>query len=60
MGPIFFGIALILIGWLVALPYPLGTVLVVLGILLLLWGVWILFPRGPYGPDAPRRRVRWY
>ena len=60
MGAILLGIILLLVGWLVPLPYPLGLILVIIGICLIVYGIWIIIPRGPVGPDQRRRAVRWY
>lgn len=55
---IFVGVLLMLLGWLLPIPYPVNIILIVVGLLILLYGVWIVIPRGPH--DGTTRRVRRY
>lgn len=65
MGPLILGIALLLIDWLVALPYPIHIILLIAGVIALIYGLYILLVGyrgvGPGAPGAPPgRRMRWY
>jgi hypothetical protein len=63
MGPIIAAIIIGVILALVAVPHPLNTILLIIAIALVLYGLWIIFSGfRPHGPvDGSRsRRVRWY
>jgi hypothetical protein len=59
MGPIIVGVILLILWAVLPLPAPIPLILLILGICAILYGIWLIIPRG--GPRAePRRGVRWY
>ena len=59
MGLILVGIVILLLVNLLLVPYALWLIGTIVGVVLILYGIWVLIPRG--GPPVEgRRRVRWY
>lgn len=58
MGPLLAGIVILLLVYLLAVPYALWVIGNIVGVVLVLYGIWLLIPRGPRPADG--RRVRWY
>jgi len=59
MAAIIAGIVILLLVWLLPVPYVLWVIGLIVGVVLILWGLWVLF--GPPRSGAPpRSRVRWY
>lgn len=52
MGPLLAGVVALLVDWLVATPYPLHIILLIAGIILVLYGIWVLL--------NGRTTGRWY
>lgn len=60
MGALLLGILVLVLAWLLPMPYVLWVILVLVGAGLILYGIWLLIPRGPLPPAGTRRRMRWY
>lgn len=59
MGPLLAGIVILLLVWLLPVPYVVWVIGLIVGVVLVLYGLWVIFaPRGP--TPAGRSRVRWY
>lgn len=58
MGYLFIGIVCLLIAFLVPLPYILYVILLIVGILALIYGLWIMFAGARTAPAPGARRYR--
>jgi len=60
MGPLLAGIVILLLVFLLPVPYVLYIIGLIVGVVLVLYGLWALFVGGPPAAPGTRRRVRWY
>jgi uncharacterized membrane protein len=62
MAPLLAGIVLLVLAYTVLVPYPIYLLLLIGGILLVVYGLWVLFRGFGPGPVEPttRRRRYWY
>jgi hypothetical protein len=61
MGAILVGIVILLLVNLLVVPYALWLIGTIVGVVLILWGLYVLFVGGgPPAAPGTRRRVRWY
>lgn len=60
MAALLAGIAILLLVYLLAVPYALYVIGLVVGVVLVLWGLYVLIIGGPRPPAGTRRGVRWY
>ncbi|UJQ86544.1 membrane protein [Mycobacterium phage PenguinLover67] len=54
------GIVILLLVYLLPVPYVLWVIGLIVGVVLILYGLWVLFVGGPRPPAGTRRGVRWY
>lgn len=59
MAPLLAGIAILLLVHFLVVPHVLYVIGVIVGVVLVLYGLWLLFG-GPRSGAPPGRRVRWY
>ncbi|AYD82016.1 membrane protein [Mycobacterium phage Saguaro] len=60
MAALIAGIVILLLAWLLPLPYVLWVIGLIIGVVLVLYGLWVLLLGGPRPPAGTRRGVRWY
>jgi len=60
MGPLLAGIVILLLVFLLPVPYVLYIIGLIVGVVLVLYGLWALLSGGPPAAPGTRRRVRWY
>ncbi|QPX62134.1 membrane protein [Mycobacterium phage Indlovu] len=60
MAALIAGIVVLLLVWLLPVPYVLWVIGLIVGVALILWGLYVLFVGGPRPPAGTRRGVRWY
>jgi hypothetical protein len=55
MGPLLIGLVLLLLAWLLPWPYPLEPILLIVGVVLVVYGLYLLFAAGAGGGWRWRR-----
>jgi hypothetical protein len=61
MGPLLAGVLILLLVFLLPVPYVLYVIGLIVGVVLVLYGLWVLLlGGGPRPPAGTRRGVRWY
>lgn len=58
MGPLLLGVVCLLLAWLAPLPYVLWIILTIVGVVLVLYGLYLLFAVHRASPGASRW-TRW-
>lgn len=60
MGLILAGVVILLLVFLLPVPYALYVIGLIVGVVLVLYGLWVLLIGGPRPPAGTGRGVRWY